>query len=804
MQEATQVYGYDIVRNPALARLRRYLPVLGIVGAPYADLNGTSDPINPLDDVAEWDALSQALLAAQGETPLALARLRPPTTKRLEEALSAHGEDVFRVVHVVAHGERDMLYLEDERGHEDYAVAEYLANIFRESAVQLLVLDGCFSRRMAEMLLEETPLQAVFGTRRRVLPAQAATFNTHFYRALSAGVPIAEAFHTARATLPEGRSGAGRYELVTRPGADARGIPLPAPATQAARPLVWDGQPPTLHIPARAGFVGRREALTWLADAFAQDAGGVWAIVGVGGVGKSALAAAAAQRFAWRFDGVAWLTLNARSTVRDTLAQIARLLGLAPHAEPEAILTAAGERRLLLVLDAVDTVARAKTRARLGGLARKLAQSGAHVLLTAPSADGLPLELPTEHVLELGRFSAKEARTLAMRLAVERGIEALDVDTIDDFLDRTLNLPWLILTGIAWVEAWGLAQALRALGVFDAETADPRAHYFRRQVQALALEDDALSRLLRRAQVLPDAFDDRLAQGLSGQQDDAALHEAHLRGLLTRQGTLYRLPPTLRAALRAHAPLTPTHRARVERAIVRYLAQSWPADAESAHARAWLNNARALLPRVLSEGNEPPSAAALLSISAETFRAAGLVREFVEYARRCRELLPQGEELARLQVAMGTVMDGHAAYAKEAGFMFQMTLELPDLSAELLAETSLAYARYLVHDGQIAAAARELAHAVKAQLAAPEQADVAQVAALLHEWAHVLADQEQTAQAIKRYQEALAAYAKSKQPRPAARAMYELGALLAHHDAADRAREIWTRALRSAERVGGT
>ncbi len=801
MQQAIRVNGYDIVREPTLARLRRYLAVLGVVSAPYAELNGASDPVNPLDDVAEWEALRAALLAAEGPVPLALARMRPPTAARLEEALAARGADAFRVVHVVAHGERDMLYLEDARGHEDYAVAEYLVNVFRQSAVQLLVLDGCFSRRVAEALLAETPLLAVLGTRRRVLPALAATFNTRLYRALAEAAPITEAFHAARGALPPGRSGADRYELVHAPKADARGLLLPSEAEQATYPLVWDGQPPFLDVPARGGFVGRREALSWLADALARPEGGVWALVGVGGVGKTALAAAAATRFAWRFEGVAWLTLNARSTVRDALARLARLLGVPPHADPQTIVAAARGRRVLLVWDALDALTRRKTRARLGKLAHTLAQAGAHVVLVARAAEALPLELPAEHVLELGRFSPKEARTLAMRLAVERGVEALDVDTIDDFLERTLSLPWLIVRGIAWAEAWGLERALRALRAFEAEAADPRAVYFRRQAQALALEENGMARLLRRAQSLTDAFDARLAQGLSGERDDGALREAHLRGFLSREGALYRLPPTLRAALLQHAPLAGERRVRVERAILRYLAQSWPADPQGALARAWLNNARALLKRALAEAQEAGDVAALLGAAAETFLAAGLVREFVEYARRCRERLAPSAALAHLQVAMGRVMSAHEAYAEEAGFMFQMTLELPALSPALLAEARLAYARYLLAEGQQEAAAQELARAVRAQLAEPEQADLGVLAALLHEWARALVALGEPAQAIKRYQEALSAYAKSKQPRPAAHAMYELGTLLAQHDAVGRAEAIWVRALRSAQRV---
>ncbi len=35
------------------------------------------------------------------------------------------------MVHLVCHGERDMLYLEDDNGHEAYAVAEQVVKLFK-------------------------------------------------------------------------------------------------------------------------------------------------------------------------------------------------------------------------------------------------------------------------------------------------------------------------------------------------------------------------------------------------------------------------------------------------------------------------------------------------------------------------------------------------------------------------------------------------------------------------------------------------------------------------------------------------
>ncbi len=118
--------GRAVLRDPGAASLRRYLPVLAVIAAPYAAMGSGQDPLNPLDRVMEWDMMRAGLLdaAARGSenaAPLALVRLTPPTSQQLAEALSYDGPDAFRVVHFVCHGERDMLYLEDENGHESYA-----------------------------------------------------------------------------------------------------------------------------------------------------------------------------------------------------------------------------------------------------------------------------------------------------------------------------------------------------------------------------------------------------------------------------------------------------------------------------------------------------------------------------------------------------------------------------------------------------------------------------------------------------------------------------------------------------------
>ncbi|HML23046.1 MAG TPA: hypothetical protein PKD09_15440, partial [Aggregatilinea sp.] len=80
----TLARGRMLLDNPGAAQLRRYLPVLAVIAAPYANLNGDQDPINPLDRAMEWRRLVAAwrtatVQAGTQSTPLALVRLDPPT-----------------------------------------------------------------------------------------------------------------------------------------------------------------------------------------------------------------------------------------------------------------------------------------------------------------------------------------------------------------------------------------------------------------------------------------------------------------------------------------------------------------------------------------------------------------------------------------------------------------------------------------------------------------------------------------------------------------------------------------------------
>lgn len=820
MHEFTLIHGYDLVHDPGLARLRRTLPVLAVIGAPYMALGGRDDPINPLDPVEEWGALTGAFVAAAEAqparaAPLALVRMLPATAARLNAALHTGGADAFQVVHIVAHGERDTVYLENTGGGEDYVVAELLVKLFRESHAAVLVLDGCFSRRAAQMLIDATPLLAVVGTLRRVAQISAATFNAHFYAGLSAGSDVRDTFRETVGVVNRlGLPGADRYELVARENPHRLAVPLPDRDSRAAFQLYHNGQPRTVGVPVLSGFVGRREELRQLSEVFSGADSALAVLHGPPGVGKSALAAAFADRFGWRFnDGVLWQRCTEVTTAAELSAALAHLIERPAYTSQGALLGALRSRRVLLVLDQADQVDEAERMQITGLIAALQGQTACSVLVTTRDPDMLPEHIPAQQIA-VERFPHKAARTLAMRLAVERDLDALDVDTIDDFLDLTLYIPALIVQGLAWIARLGIHETLAALQAYMPDAPDPQRQYLEERLRALAAEDPGSLRLLRRTAGLPDAFDMRLAHGFGG--DHATDHISsllHHRLLVPAEGMLA-LPPVVRAFVEAEYPLNPEQRGQVDRVIMEYLTRTWPTPQPE---RGWplhpalaarLNNTRALLARHTQPHSaiDPDVLAALFVAAGPAFRAAGLVPEYAAYGRAIREMLADDGDLARVQVALGEAMADHPRLFKESGFMFGVTLELKNLDPLVGAAARRAYARYLLDDDQVELAVKVLADGIRLLRGSP-QVDIALAAGLFHAQGQALAALGDDARAIKFYQESLSGYARVDQAAPAAAALRELALLLlrnteAHADSAARAASLLQRALDTALHTG--
>jgi len=261
-----------------------------------------------LPDIAEARALAEGLASVRA--PVYLGFVRPPTPDQLRTRLQ-EGWDVF---HFDGHGTAEgggALALEDEDGLEAPLPARDLANLLRRCVCpRLLILSACQSaggdgHGLAGHLLRETGAGAVIGFQEIVSIETTREFLRPLYAALGAGRTVREAFEAARAALPE-----EERDLPVLLGERAD-EPL-APPGRRGEPVIE--RAPLYGVPAYAEFRfygdylpgdppgGRKGLLAGLLRALRQGERFV-VLAGPGGIGKSALAALAAERLAGRFPG---------------------------------------------------------------------------------------------------------------------------------------------------------------------------------------------------------------------------------------------------------------------------------------------------------------------------------------------------------------------------------------------------------------------------------------------------------------------------------------------------------------------
>jgi tetratricopeptide (TPR) repeat protein len=260
-----------------------------------------------LPDIAEARALAEGLASVRA--PVYLGFVRPPTPDQLRARLQ-EGWDVF---HFDGHGTAEgggALALEDEDGLEAPLPARDLADLLRRCVCpRLLILSACQSaggdgHGLAGHLLRETGAGAVIGFRETVSIETTREFLRPLYAALGAGRTVREAFEAARAALPE-----EERDLPVLLGERAD-EPL-APPGRRGEPVIE--RAPLYGVPAYAEFrfygdyvpgdpPGRKWLLAGLLRALRQGERFV-VLAGPGGIGKSALAALAAERLAGRFPG---------------------------------------------------------------------------------------------------------------------------------------------------------------------------------------------------------------------------------------------------------------------------------------------------------------------------------------------------------------------------------------------------------------------------------------------------------------------------------------------------------------------
>ncbi len=183
--------------------------------------------------------------------------------------------------------------------------------------------------------------------------------------------------------------------------------------------------PPLMRPPCAQPFVGRDKDLAWLFQQLTDKAGRMLAICGPGGIGKTALAAEALNRFdrpeEWLVhfpDGIFYHSFYTYPSLAVAFEEIAHVFEEEAGADPRRAATRALSRRCaLLVFDGVETLDDARPLRELGG-------KNVVLVLSRRQSDAPDLA----HRLDLGMLPQEQAITLLQELAGPRAADRQSVE----------------------------------------------------------------------------------------------------------------------------------------------------------------------------------------------------------------------------------------------------------------------------------------------------------------------------------------------------------------------------------------
>ncbi len=421
----------------ATREARERLRMLALLPAPVADAKGDKPPQHAhLDLLGEWQRLHSALEWWGARAPWAVARLWPPTLEALGDVLSQHGPG-YQVVHVGSHGGPHGLWLEDHLGREVLAPVEKLVDIFRDSPVELVVLNACKTETVARALVERARIPAVVATHHTLADGDAKLLAERLYRRLALGDSVGQAVAAFRESLAQ-RLGDPDYPLGWRESREERlnnvfvvGDPnhrLTLPPYPADAPL-FAPYAAQLSADFRHDLVqrvlGRHRELICLARWLTEESRSFFGLSGVGGVGKTTLALAAALRHNARFQAVVFASAKDNPDFGPIEVQRALTATLGIPPEPgrppqENVVRLLNQHRVLLILDNLETVRADRAQELAWILERVDPHRGSRVLLTLRPRQKDPLTRLVPSSLHVDALPLEAAQELAWEEVVER------------------------------------------------------------------------------------------------------------------------------------------------------------------------------------------------------------------------------------------------------------------------------------------------------------------------------------------------------------------------------------------------
>jgi tetratricopeptide (TPR) repeat protein/CHAT domain-containing protein len=324
---------WDLLADP-LPALTEPLRLLVLIAAPL----GLSQNM-VLHTAREEDLILAATAAARTAGHLQVEFTPSGSPEALEEALREFDP---HLLHLTGHGIFDeskdtgSLLMETPDGCERPVFNADFAKLIerRGKSLRLVFLSACQSAvspqnegyaDLAPRLLE-AGIPAVVAMQFSVLNQSAMDLGSVFYKGLADGDPVDAALTEARGRLAEegvnGVDFAVPVLFLSDPGCLRVDPTAFRPSEKSETPLDLTG------VTLAQSFVGRSAELRLLQTNLDPDHGSWRAaiIYGLGGMGKTVLAARLAQRMAFRLDGVKSIRMSPVTTARDVIDQLAAFL----------------------------------------------------------------------------------------------------------------------------------------------------------------------------------------------------------------------------------------------------------------------------------------------------------------------------------------------------------------------------------------------------------------------------------------------------------------------------------------------
>ncbi|MEL7354666.1 MAG: NB-ARC domain-containing protein [Cyanobacteria bacterium J06650_10] len=265
--------------------------------------------------------------------------LRPKDLHRAMLDVSPH------IVHFSGHGTgNNGLVLEGESGRPKLVSAEALAGLFElfSQQLQCVLLNACYSQVQAEAISQH--IQYVIGIDDVLNDRAAIDFSTGFYDALGAGKSIEFAY----------KLGCSNLQLS---GFSGHSVPI-------LRQKKSNDKGCRIGLPNMSTFYGRHQELKKLEQWANREQANLIAVLGIGGIGKTALVTRLAELVGDDFQHTIWLSVREAQTVEETLRVLLKYLSHGENFDSQItfdekvseIIGYLGSLRCLIVLDNVESI----------------------------------------------------------------------------------------------------------------------------------------------------------------------------------------------------------------------------------------------------------------------------------------------------------------------------------------------------------------------------------------------------------------------------------------------------------------